>query len=290
MGIIYMEFDMLILVKFRLGEARLQKDQLDASLTTNREFMAALSVYCSMSTSGLFEESCAFEVCTIESDVRGKDRMVHDSRSDLPVKSPSARLGLTSQKPRAVTYVVRGELAFLFFTGVSVALHPGFVLKWDEGGMSNYGLHIKTVIPYTFGLSMLALNSWRAARLYASADSRSRRLCFVLTTYSAVVLSVMLSSYFYSRNIELRDLHFAFCTLLVVLVGVASLWMYRLWLASRQSRLLLSVQLLGDLLALLTLVGALHVLFLAEMLSNIGFFAFLVRTGLRSAVEDEARR
>jgi hypothetical protein len=194
---------------------------------------------------------------------------------------------LATKKRRAVTYVVRGELAFLFFTGVSVALHPGFVLKWDEGGMSNYGLHIKTVIPYTLGLSMLALYSWRAARLYAGADGRSSRMSFVLTAYSAVVLSVMLSSYFYSRNIELRDLHFSCCTLLVVLVGVTSLWMYRLWRPSMQSRLLFSVQLLGDLLALLTLIGAAHVLFLAELLSNVGFFALVVRTGLRIARGDE---
>jgi hypothetical protein len=215
--------------------------------------------------------------------------MIRGSRSDLADNATDPFLRLTSKKRRAVTCVVRGELAFLFFTGVSVALHPGFVLKWDEGGMSNYGLHIETVIPYTLGLSMLTAYSWRAARLYAGADRRSRRMCSVLTAYGAVVLSVMLSSYFYSRNIELRDLHFSFCTLLVVLVCVASLWMYRLWLPSRQSNLLFSIQLLGDLLALLTLVGALHVLFLAEMLSNIGFFALLVRTGLRVAAEDEPR-
>ncbi len=47
----------------------------------------------------------------------------------------------------AVTYVVRGEFAFLLFTGVCVALHPGIVLKWNEGGMSNYGLHLKTAVP-----------------------------------------------------------------------------------------------------------------------------------------------
>jgi hypothetical protein len=182
---------------------------------------------------------------------------------------------------------VYGELAFLFFTAVSVALHPGFVLKSDEGGMSNYGLHIKTAGTYTLALGLLALFSLRAAKLYADGDTTSRRLSWLLRAYSAVVLSVMLSTYFYSLTTTLKDLHFAFGTLLVVLVGVASLWMYQLWSPSTSIRLLLLVQLTGDLLALLTVVGTLHVLFLAEISSNVGFAAILIRSGRRLVAEDD---
>jgi len=188
---------------------------------------------------------------------------------------------------RAVTYVAHGELAFLFFTAVSVALHPGFVLKWNEGGMSNYGLHIKTVVPYTLALVLLSHYSRRAGQLYAGGDSRSRRLGAMLKAYSAVVLSVMLSTYFYSLNNVLKDIHFAFGTLLVVVVGVASLWMYRLWPPSTLVRVLLAVQLTGDVMALLTVVSGLHILFLAEMLSNMGFAALVIRTGRRVAAEDD---
>jgi hypothetical protein len=180
-------------------------------------------------------------------------------------------------------YIVRGELAYLFFVIVSVALHPGFVLTSNEGGMSNYGLHIKTAVPYTLALALLALYSQRAAMAYANGDRRVRRLGLVLTSYSAVLLLILLSSYIYSLDVGLKDVHFALGTVLVVLVGAASLWMFRAWPLSATSSLLLLVQLAGDSLALLTAVGDLHLLFLAEMLANLGFAGLLIRTSRQIA-------
>jgi hypothetical protein len=179
---------------------------------------------------------------------------------------------------RAVMYIVRGELAYLFFIVVSVALHPGFVLKSNEGGMSNYGLHIKTVVPYTLALALLALYSQRAAMVYTNGDQRVRRLGLVLRSYSVVLLLILLSSYIYTLDVGLKDLHFALGTVLVVLVGAASLWMFREWSHSVTSSLLLVVQLAGDSLALLTSLGDVHLLFLAEMLANLGFAGLLIRT------------
>lgn len=188
---------------------------------------------------------------------------------------------MESEQQRAVTFIVRGELAFLLFIGVSVALHPGFVLKWNEGGMSNYGLHIKTAVPYTLALALLAFYSRRAALLCARGDERSRRLRLVLKSYSSILLLVLLSSYIYSLDIVLKDVHFALGTVLVVLVGSASLWMFQLWSPSTWVWLFLFVQLSGDVLALLTALGDLHFLFLSEMLVNVGFTSLLIRNSRR---------
>ena len=187
---------------------------------------------------------------------------------------------------RAVIYVVRGEVLFLFFTAVSVALHPGFVLQRDEGGMSNYGLHVKTAVPYTLALALLVLYSARAASLYEGGDGRLRRLRQLILSYSAVVFSILLSTYFYSLNEALKDLHFSLGTALIVVVGVGSIWMYRLWSPTLETRSLLAAQLTGDVLALLTVVGTLHLLFLTEILSNVAFAALLIRTCRRVAIED----
>ncbi len=183
-----------------------------------------------------------------------------------------------------MNYVVRGELGFLFFTAVSVALHPGFVLKRNEGGMSNYGLHLKTALFYTLALGLLSLYSRRAALLYPKGERRTKRLRSLLLTYSAVVFFVLLSTYFYTLTVPLKDLHFALGTALIVVVGFGSLWMYRQWPPSTGATVLLLVQLAGDVLSLLTVIGALHVLFVAEMLSNIGFACLLVRTCRRLAL------
>jgi hypothetical protein len=183
-----------------------------------------------------------------------------------------------SDRARAASYVVRGEVTFLFFTAVSVALHPGFVLKRDEGGMSDYGTHIKTAVPYTLALLFLALYSYRAALLYRRDDNRTKGLRALLTAYSAVVFSVLLSTYFYSLNSVLKDLHFAFGTALIVVVGVGSWWMYQKWPQSIGVGVVLFIQLVADVLSLLTVVGMLHLLFLSEILANVAFAAILIRS------------
>ncbi len=194
---------------------------------------------------------------------------------------------LIPQRQRVVTLLVRGELAFLLFTGVCVALHPGFVLKWNEGGMSNYALHLKTAIPYTLAVALLALYSRRATRLCTNDDQRSRQLRFVLNTFSSILVLVMLTSYVYSLNIVLKDAHFGFGTVLIILVGTASLWMFQQSSRSSWDWLLVSIQLSGDVVALLTAIGDLHLLFLTEMLTNVSFVGLLIRTSRRMARESD---
>ncbi|MCU1362226.1 MAG: hypothetical protein JWM55_54 [Acidimicrobiaceae bacterium] len=190
---------------------------------------------------------------------------------------------------RAAVYVVRGEIAFLFFTAVSVALHPGFVLKRNEGGMSNYGVHVETALPYTLALLSLALYSHRAALLYRDGDKRSKKLRVLLTCYSAVVVAVMVSTYVYTLSPTLKDVHFALGTALILVVGVGSLWLYRLWAPSPGVGVgvLLFIQLVGDVLSLLTVVGWLHLLFISEIAANVGFAALLILSCRRLAVEGE---
>lgn len=186
---------------------------------------------------------------------------------------------------RAYTYVLRGEIAFLLFTAISIALHPSFVLKGDEGGLSNYGVHAKTVIPYTLALALLALYNQRAASHLSADDRRSRGIRVVLLSYCTIVSLVLLSTYAYTLNDVLKDLHFGLGTILIIVVCAGSIWMYRLEPPTAFVTLSLVVQLTGDALTLATVFGVLHMLFLAEMLSNIGFAALLVRTVRRLALE-----
>jgi hypothetical protein len=193
---------------------------------------------------------------------------------------PTLNVSMTASvhSRQATVDIVRGEVAFLFFTAVSVALHPGFVLKGDEGGMSNYGLHAKTAVPYTLALFLLALFSRRAALACDSEVKRARRLRVVLNSYSSILVLVLLSSYVYSLNDVLQVAHYAFSTVLIVLVGGASLWMFRLRSPSAPDWLFLVVQLSGDVVALVTALGGAHLLFLAEILANVGFASLLIRT------------
>src|SRR5271156_1027038 len=104
----------------------------------------------------------------------------------------------TSKPWRAYQLLAAGEAAFLVFTSVCVALHPGFVLKGNEGGLSDYGVHIKTAVPYTLSLALLVLCNLRAAFLYPEGDRETRRLRFLMLTYCGVVGLILLSTYVYT--------------------------------------------------------------------------------------------
>lgn len=188
------------------------------------------------------------------------------------------RRGGQSPQSTAATRLARGELAFLLFTAVCVSLHPGFVLKRNEGGMSNYGLHIGTAIPYTLALALLAISSRRAAPLLASGGARTRPLRILLNSFSTMLVLILVSSYVYSLSIALKDVHFALGAILVALVGAASIWLFQLCSPTPLDWVLLISQLVGDAVALATATGALHLLFLSEMVTNVSFVCLLIRT------------
>jgi hypothetical protein len=174
--------------------------------------------------------------------------------------------------------VERGQICFGLFIAVCVALHPGFVLKWNEGGMSDYGAHLETAVPYTLALLGLAAFSRRAGSLYRENDRTTQRLRRVLYGYSTIVLVMLVSTYVYTLNIALRDFHFGFGTLLILFEVASSVWMFLLFRRFVWDGIFLGMQIVGSVLSLVTIVGALHVLFFAEMLTGAGFAGLIIHT------------
>jgi hypothetical protein len=107
----------------------------------------------------------------------------------------------------------------------------------------------------------------------------------VLTAYSVIVIVMLLSTYVYSLNHVLRDIHIGFGTALITFESFAAIWMFgrirRVW-----DGVFLVTELAGALLALVTIVGVLHVLFLAEELVNAGFAGLLIHSAQRVALDD----
>lgn len=178
-------------------------------------------------------------------------------------------------------YAAAGQACFGAMIAVCVALHPGIVLKANEGGMSNYGTHLKTALPYTLALGLLAYFSRRAAAPLEGSSGHARRLRVLLRAYVWFVLAMLVSSYVYSLNMTLRDVHFAIGAVLIVVELVASLWMFSLSGRAPWDGALVALLLGGDLLACLTAAGALHLLFVAEVMMYVGFGSLLVRASAR---------
>ncbi|HEV7958488.1 MAG TPA: hypothetical protein VGP11_03405, partial [Acidimicrobiales bacterium] len=100
--------------------------------------------------------------------------------------------------PSSARDVLWGQIGFAVFIGVCVALHPGFVLKANEGGISDYGVHAKTVAPYTLALGLPGVLTFLAAQRLHTLSPAARQLRAVLFTYSALITLTLLSTYPYT--------------------------------------------------------------------------------------------
>jgi hypothetical protein len=183
---------------------------------------------------------------------------------------------------RLLRWVVFGEVSFLFFMGAGVALHPGFVLARHEGGISEYGVHVKTAVLYTLAWALLAGGNMRAARACAGRGVRSEKVRKLLLFYSAASLFVLMSTYFYSLDAVLSYIHYGFAAVLVVFMSAAAYWLYRQLSDVPWARAALWIQVIGSVSALLSIVGAIHVLFCAETISNVGCAILLAKTCSRA--------
>jgi hypothetical protein len=183
---------------------------------------------------------------------------------------------------RLLRWVVFGEVAFLFFMGVGVALHPGFVLARHEGGISEYGVHVKTAVLYTLAWVVLAGSNMRAARACGGRGVRSEKVRKLLLFYSAASFLVLISSYFYSLDSVLKYIHYGLGAVIVVFMSTAAYWFSRQLADVSWARAALWLQVLGSLAALLSIVGVFHVLFVAETISNVGCAILLAKACSRA--------
>ncbi len=180
---------------------------------------------------------------------------------------------------RAVAYLAYGQLLLSLFLALCVALHPGIVLKADEGGMSNYGIHIKTAAAYTLSLGFPMLFSFWAARLFIGDGTSVRHFRALLRLYGWLILLTLLSTYVYSLDTPLKDVHITIGVALAIFELAASVWMFRLLSQRKWDATLLGVEFLGFALAVLTIVGAVHVLFLSQVLTSGAFALLLIHCG-----------
>lgn len=147
----------------------------------------------------------------------------------------------------------------------SVSLHPGLVLKEDEGGLSNYGIHIRTAIPYSLALLAAGLSC-----LYVAASdirlSRCARL--ILWGYGLSMVAVLCSTYPYTLGPVWHALHEG-CDGVLITWEFFTAWWLTLRSNFAQRWLWQLGQSAGSLLVLMTVEGQLHILFVAQVMTGV---------------------
>jgi heme/copper-type cytochrome/quinol oxidase subunit 4 len=176
---------------------------------------------------------------------------------------------------RAATFVGIGQWGFAFGVALCVVVHPGFVLKANEGGVSDYGVHLMTVVPYYLALAVAAGGAYLAATHARDSTSMPARLRALLLGYAVLLVLTLVSTIGYTLDKPQRDVHVGVGIALTVFEVVASLWMYR----ERRGDLgLVVMQLAGVIVAALTIVGLIHLLFVTEIVTGASFAVLLFRT------------
>jgi len=178
---------------------------------------------------------------------------------------------------RALRYVTYGQWNLIVFVLVCLSLHPGLVLKGDEGGFSNYGIHIKTAIPYSLTYLICIGFTLLATRYLPRTTRNLRALAVLLYSYCVLCFFILVSTYGYTLNQPLRDIHGAFGLLAMFFDPAVSIWLFLQVRGSLIARAYLTLEIAGVILGVIDIVNAAHVLFAAQATVAFGFGLLLVR-------------
>ncbi len=187
--------------------------------------------------------------------------------------------------PPSVRLVILAQMSLGLFLLVCFVLMPHFLLQSDEGGVSNYGTYSATIIPYTLAFGLCGVLTLQAARVFWTDTARSRQLRRVLFGSGWFYLAVLESTYLYQVSGLLDDIHIAVGVLLLVFQIATATWFGHVFTRDVLQTVLLAAQGAGFILAVLTLFGVLHVLFIAEVVTSLTFGWLLIRV-VRQACPD----
>ncbi len=193
---------------------------------------------------------------------------------------------------RSVRLVAGSQVIYVTGLAVCLAIRPRYLVSANEGGVSNFGVHAVTVVPYSVGFLVSAGLLVAAARAAVPRGAREARFAASLRALAWILVVVLASTYDYQATAWLRDLHLAIAIAASVVQGLIALWV-----VARVRRGAGDVVALAALLAALVLAGCalagwLHVLLAAQLVGTVAFGVLLVRAaaGLARGVELRAIR
>jgi len=181
---------------------------------------------------------------------------------------------------KVARYLALSQLSLFGLLAICTVIMPSFLLKHHEGGASNYGVHATTIVPYTLAFLLCSIFIVRAARLLVSIKNL-KRFRYALYTLAGLFLSVLITTYPYKINNFLDNLHIGTAIVLFYFETGMAIWMALVLLKDKLSIALLTVEIIGFFIAFFSLWGAVHILFVAQIITAVSFGALLIRAGQR---------
>jgi hypothetical protein len=179
---------------------------------------------------------------------------------------------------RVTKILLAGQVLLFVAIAICTILMPQFFFSTDQGGMSNYGLHARTSPFFIVGFAGCAFLTCLAALSLPRAIPHYSELRVSLLIVGVLGLLMAVTTFTYKLNPMLNVLHVRGAQFLALLEAVISTWYVRRLVKDHINRIAYGVLLIGLVVGIFTVLGALHLLFTAEFLASLGFGIVAVHT------------
>ncbi|MEO6761490.1 MAG: hypothetical protein ABI220_03900 [Candidatus Saccharimonadales bacterium] len=179
---------------------------------------------------------------------------------------------------KAYKYLLISQLSFWGLLVLCAALIPRYFTSNDEGGVSNYGVTLETVVPYTLAFLSASWLVMRAARILPVTTPTLKWLRIVLYIFSGLLLLVLVSTFPYKINSTLSQLHASTATVFIGFEAVTAIWLGLFAARDKWNMLLLIAFMVGLGLAIATLNNWLHLLFVSQFVTSVLFGGILLNS------------
>ncbi len=144
-----------------------------------------------------------------------------------------------------------------------------------NGGVSNYGNHYGTVIPYTIAFAANIIYVYMAAEALMLLDRKFKYLSRYLSILCAITLMVFISTFPRRFGMIFSEIHDNVSIFLFSYELLLALWLLFKW-PKLDTLAYLLIMIVGSAVALLSAVHTLHFMFVGQMVGALGFALLFV--------------
>ena len=183
---------------------------------------------------------------------------------------------------KVTRYLALSQISLFSCLAICTIITPGLLFERNEGGVSNFGVHRATVVPYTLAFLLCGLFVLRAARDLPRTTKSFSHLRYGLYALAAVLFINLTTTYPYKSSQTLNNLHVTAAIIAFWVEMAMGVWLALALYRDRLSILLLALQAAGFFAAFLTFIGAVHLLFITQIVTALAFGGLLVHGVSRS--------
>lgn len=161
------------------------------------------------------------------------------------------------------------------FSGLLICLliMPSVAVK--NGGVSNFGNHLSTIVPYVLAFLLNSFYMYMASRSILKINSKLVNIAWSLVVLSLFTLLVLISTFPRHLSFTYSDIHDDLGIALYSFEFLVSLWIIFKH-STKGSISLLFMQVIGSMIGLLSIMKIIHFLFVGQLVGALGFGLLLV--------------